>query len=906
MNPPNLSEKIKEAVTLRAWLQKQNIDVFNVGDETYNAAACPLCGHHDCFRFSTDKELWKCFSCEVGGDVIELHKRFMKCDYKQAVAELANDFNVEIDNLTRAASGAKKIDQKKRQILEAALAHYQKAGAKAGPMLRYLASRRYNQETVDRFGLGWADGKLYQNLKAKFSESELIDSGLIRKNEKGKGKVYDFFRRQVIFPYFDTDNKVVHLKGKGIDGSGNSNGKTYQLPLKGKEQRPLFGRHIKLKADDPLFICEGETDAIALNQAGKKAWGLGGNPSDKQLTGIHQLLDQGRHVIFVFDNDAGGFNYEVRFREEFIRFRWPKAMMTVFRRNGRISKAVFPNKYKDIDAALRDNAFENVVTLKPMIPDLNKCLKVYNEFVQAEELRYSADVVGKIIYEYLDCHGLFFVVNEDCYLIYNNNQYLIDNNMPFKALIYEKAGINYASQSSKVVWESIKAQCFLRAQHTSEAAWIHTDHEACRIHYNLCNDQNELVCIEPGKVRLVSNGSNENNIFLFPSPKTAPITFMEEVDMEKGLEALFECMSFLATSEKWKFYIIGLILNTFIIEFAKARGINKFTGHQGSGKTDAAGLITALLYGQNFVTISSTASDYTDAALNPFTICDNLEISNLDDERKNFLLCVATGITRQKRKSGTDTKNVYEKAITQVITTSIESFEVPELIERAIIVPFDSKFFIREFPGSVVIEKKLIAKRDLIINSLFRLVSNLLTDFNAMKTGINSFIQSHYPNHAKKRLNEHLACIALAVDAFIEHCPSARRVYGDVQQLLAEWINEQDEENEEVMQETNVIVRYLDMLAEEWRRDNLEMYNLEPLTIQSVKINLEFEASNALLLSAFQLLAKKYNFGQKFKSVRHLAVRIRNERSIIEKAGWSIFKSRTVRGQRYFKFIQAS
>jgi len=620
-------------------------------------------------------------------------------------------------------------------------------------------------------------------------------------------------------------------------------------------------------------------------------------------------VEQPKEIILfgdsvVFDNDDAGKKYEERFQKEFISFAWPRTLMEVFDRPGKISKAIFPEKYNDIDECLRENHFDDVVTIKPMIPDLKECIAVYSDYVKEKEMRYSHDVIGRAIYEYFDCYGTFFNVNDDSYLIYNNEQYEIDNSIPFKALIYNLTGINYASQSSKIIWETIRAMCYIHARHTKEAAWIHTDHSECRIHYNLCNDRNELIRIEPGSVKLCKNGSNQFNIFLFPSPKTEPIEYDPETDIKAGLEKLWNALSYLSTHSKWKFYIIGLILNTFLIEFAKARGINKFTGHQGSGKTDAAGLITSLLYGKNFVTISSTASDYTDAALNPLTINDNLEINNIDDDRKNFLLCVATGITRQKRKAGTDTRNVYEKAVTQVITTSIESFEVPELIERAVIVPFDAKYFAANFPGSVVIEKQLIAHRNEILNSIFLLVSEMLIDFDLRKEAYIEYIQKHFPNHAKKRLNEHLACLALSIDVFLRFCEPAKNIYPQVEILLQEWIDEQNAENDETMRETNIIVRYLDMLSDEWRRNKLETYNLEPLDYQEPKQFLVFETTTANLLSAFQLLGKRFQFQQKFKSVRHLASRIKNEITIIESAGWSITLSRIVRGQRNFIFSQ--
>jgi len=414
------------------------------------------------------------------------------------------------------------------------------------------------------------------------------------------------------------------------------------------------------------------------------------------------------------------------------------------------------------------------------------------------------------------------------------------------------------------------------------------------------------------------NGCNDTSVFLQKSPKTRPITLipMTDEEMSDGLQLFFDLFfDNMACDISWKIYILSFIVNSVFLNMSKAHGINKFTGHQGSGKTETAGMITALLYGQNFVTVGSTASDYTDAALNPVTICDNLEIHNITPDRRDFLLCVATGITRQKRKSGTDTANIYEKTVTQIITTSIESFEFPELIERAITIPFDQEFFNQRYPGSMIIENGIIAHRDKILSALFRLSTHILIDYETKKEKIYRYLEKNHPKHSKRRLNEHLSCLAVITDELKQRTPGLRKIFDmPAQEIVAEWIEQQDKENTEIMFETNIIVRYLNLLAQESANGLLDDYHVinlnavaqqgysgETATKNSATDNVTMELTTSELLSAFELLAKKYNIRQRFSSVRHLAVRIRNELSVIEAAQWRIKQTRRVKGQNMFE-----
>ena len=958
----NNIEKIKSAVSLKYYLESTGYELKKAGSDCFTMP-CPFCHHKDCFRVTPSKNLWKCFSCDTGGDLIEFHKNVNGCNTSQAILYICKLFDIDVDfqggnsqggntykrnqvgNNPHGGDQGAKTKHNDNNILTIAAKYYHETAKTCPGFQHFLNYRKFTPELAEYFHLGYADGNLNIHLKAKgFTPHQIVSSGLARENKDGS--LYDYFKYQVIYPTFDNKtNDVIHLKGKGIDRYGKPTGKVWQTRNKANDfffnwNNTPVPEQLYPGTGAPLYIVDGENDAIGLQRIGLTAWSTGGNISDKQFDVLQALLRSEQDIVLIPDNDTAGRKMIQKFQDKLNFWTLPDKVRELVTFTGNVKCLQVNDKYNDVDEAIRGLNLDippeklptalNQVT-RPLIisPNLKACLQYYHKIIDEHEIKYSANTVGKIVYEYLSEAGSFFVIDEEVFYIYEGRQYQVSANLPFKSLIYQLANINYADKSAKVVWESIQAQCFYLAPHTEKGSWLHTDHaspDALTIYFNLCNKKNEVICISPDKIDKIMNGCNEKSIFLLNSPKTRTINYhdMNNQEMREALSLFFDLFfDNMACDIVWKIYIITLIINSILLNMVKAHGINKFTGHQGSGKTETAGMITALIYGENFVTVGSTASDYTDAALNPVTICDNLEIHNITPDRRDFLLCVATGITRQKRKSGTDTKNIYEKTITQIITTSIESFELPELIERAITIPFNKDHFNPYYLGAVSVENQIIKNRDAILSAIFHLVSKILVNFNDKKTAAYHYLEQNHRNHTKQRLNEHLSCMYIIMEEFINQVPRAKQIFNmHPRTILDEWIKEQDQENTEIMQETNIIVRYLNILADESFNNNLSEYRIINLEADQItgfppkpfgtqdntdiddmpgNHDLRFEATTNQLLAIFDLAAKKYNIKQRFSSVRHLAVRIRNEAKIIESSGWSITPSRRIKGQNLFE-----
>ncbi len=1023
-------QTIKQRIDLESYLTTLGMTLKKSGTDT-KTCPCPLCGHKDCFRVTPSKQLWHCFSCDRGGDIIELHQIRHNLSKADAILDLAQSVGIPITrassmetdfksvpktfknfesvpktkadrNLSGTQKGepgqnSRKTSHKTSQenitppnpgLFNQAMIYYRNTAQTSPGFKQFLHYRKFHPDVINKLGLGYADGTLHTHLKAQgVTDQEMIASKLVRQNDNGT--LYDYFRYQIIYPTMGTTGDVIHLKGKGVDKTGRPTGKTWQAGNRDSffnwHQKPtptINTIYSNASHKNTIYIVEGENDVVSLAKMGCTAWAMGGTLSQKQMDILKQALSTGGFDLCVIpDNDTAGENLLKKIKTELMRYTLPDTLRLLIAPQSQRITARYPaTLYNDIDEAIRktqgppelltdasresekpfssgghrsdvgrsdirtpsstgtpsstrtasgtgSKTVERITRPAPLAPSLKSCLNLYRKTIEEQELKYSSNIVGHIIFELLMDIGHFFVINEEIIYIYQGNQYVVGSNLPFKSLMYQlsQGSINYADKQSKVIWESIQAQCYYKAPHTEHRGWIHTDATPSAtsstatpaIYYNLCNPKNEIIRITPGNIEVLMNGCNDTSVFLQKSPKTRPITFipMTDEEMNQGLQLFFDLFyDNMACDLSWKIYILSFIVNSLFLNMAKAHGINKFTGHQGSGKTETAGMITALLYGQNFVTVGSTASDYTDAALNPVTVCDNLEIHNITPDRRDFLLCVATGITRQKRKSGTDSANIYEKTVTQIITTSIESFEFPELIERAITIPFDQEHFNRQYPGSMIIENSIIANRDKILSAIFRLSTHILNNYQTKKEEIYRYLERNHPKHSKRRLNEHLSCMAVITDELKQRTPGLRSIFDmPTKDIVAEWIRQQDEENTEIMFETNIIVRYLNLLAQESANELLDEYHIinlnstaqgfpgHPTGNDDSKSNLTMELTTNELLSAFELLAKKYNIRQRFSSVRHLAVRIRNELSVIEAARWRIRQTRRVKGQNLFE-----
>lgn len=281
-----------------------------------------LCPFHSektpSFSVSPQKQIYYCFGCHKGGNVINFLMEIEKIGYLDAIKMLAEKSGVKIpeseDKEYRERVQLEKILYEANT--EAARYYYKNLISDFGFHAReYLRKRGIENKTVKKFGLGYAlnewDG-LYNHLKLSGYEDEIIFmTGLFKKRDKEDKGMYDLLRNRIIFPIFDYLGRVVAFGGRVMDDSLPKyiNSPETKIYIKGKH---LYGYHIaKSSARSRLVVVEGYLDAIAIHQAGmdNAVASLGTALTQYQAV---LLRKHSQEIVIAYDADAAGLSAAMR------------------------------------------------------------------------------------------------------------------------------------------------------------------------------------------------------------------------------------------------------------------------------------------------------------------------------------------------------------------------------------------------------------------------------------------------------------------------------------------------------------------------------------------------------------------------------------------------------------------
>lgn len=236
-----------------------------------------ICPFHDektgSFSVAPSKQMFYCFGCHEGGDVISFIQKQEKMTFPEAIRLLAARAGVEITEVSDHEDKETGISRIKLTEINANAARYysELLQSEAGWYgMKYLKNRGVSDETIRRFDIGYAKqtkDDLYRFLKAKgYTDERLRNCGLFNFSE-GKG-VTDKFWNRVMFPITDAEHKVVGFGGRIIDEGSPKYLNSPETPVFDKS-KTLYGLDIaKTSKEKNLIICEGFMDVIALHQAG--------------------------------------------------------------------------------------------------------------------------------------------------------------------------------------------------------------------------------------------------------------------------------------------------------------------------------------------------------------------------------------------------------------------------------------------------------------------------------------------------------------------------------------------------------------------------------------------------------------------------------------------------------------
>ncbi len=310
-----------------------------------------LCPFHNektpSFSVSRQKQMYYCFGCHKGGNVITFVEEYNNMGFLEAIKYLADRAGIKLPEKELSASEKKSMNER-TQLLEvnrhAGTYYYCALRSSAGkPGMDYLTRRGLSAETMKAFALGYApktpsDG-LYKYMKKKGVSDDLLRrSGLMNVDER-RGTMYDKFWNRVIFPILDTSNRIIGFGGRVM---GDAKPKYLNSPETKifDKSRNLYALNIARRTrENYLVLCEGYMDVISMHQAGftnaVASLGTALTPGHCAL-----LARNTKKVILSYDSDKAGTAAAMR-------------AIPMLRRAGITPKILRLDPYKDPDELIQ-------------------------------------------------------------------------------------------------------------------------------------------------------------------------------------------------------------------------------------------------------------------------------------------------------------------------------------------------------------------------------------------------------------------------------------------------------------------------------------------------------------------------------------------------------------------------
>lgn len=296
-----------------------------------------LCPFHDertpSFHVRPPVNLWHCFGCGEGGDVISFVQKVDGLGFTEAVEHLAARVGVQLRYEDGGPARPGEEPGRRQRLLEA----HRHAGAFYAEQIltpaaaigrQFLAERGFDRTAAEQFGVGFAPqgwDALLRHLRGKgFTEAELTASGLMSQGNRG---LYDRFRGRLVWPIRDVTGDVVGFGARRLfdDDQGPKYLNSPETPLYKKAQ-VLYGIDLakrEIAKRRQVVVVEGYTDVMAAHLSGVPTavatCGTAFGPDharivrrllgDTSVGGGVQLASgqsQGGEIIFTFDGDEAG------------------------------------------------------------------------------------------------------------------------------------------------------------------------------------------------------------------------------------------------------------------------------------------------------------------------------------------------------------------------------------------------------------------------------------------------------------------------------------------------------------------------------------------------------------------------------------------------------------------------
>lgn len=356
-----------------------------------------LCPFHNeksgSFSVSPSKQMYYCFGCGAGGNVITFIMEYENYTFMEAVRMLAERAGIELPQMEETSEERKSRDIRSQLLeinkLAAVYYFHQLRGQNGSTAMNYLKKRELGDETIQRFGLGYSSmysDDLYRYIKSKgYKDDILKESGLFT---YGDGKVTDKFWNRVMFPIMDMNNRVIGFGGR-VMGDGKPKYLNSPETKLFDKSRNLYGLNIARTSRKPnIIICEGYMDVISLHQAGfnQAVASLGTALTSGQASLMKRYTDQ---VLITYDSDGAGVKAALR-------------AIPILKEAGLTTKVINMKPYKDPDEFIKGlgaEAFQERIdkAQNSFMYEISAMEQNYDLTDPDSKTRFFNEVAGRIV-----------------------------------------------------------------------------------------------------------------------------------------------------------------------------------------------------------------------------------------------------------------------------------------------------------------------------------------------------------------------------------------------------------------------------------------------------------------------------------------------------------------------------
>lgn len=370
------------------------------------------------FSVSPAKQIYKCFGCGEGGDVLSFLMKINNQSFHEVVKEQAEILGIELPSSFDKTKDNKDVKEQIYSCMKDSAEFFKKTllSDKNSVAYKYISGRSITDENIETYMLGFAPNSydaLQQHLKGKYTEDVLEKAGLIIKRENNNGYI-DRFRNRITIPIFDEKGNIVAFGARAIEAGQNPKYLNSPDTLVYNKSHILYGLYQAkdaIKTNDAIVIMEGYFDVISAQVNGvKNAVGACGTALTDSHVKMISRYTPSRRIYLAFDTDKAGQNAAKRgaqvIKDAFAGLgnikQFDESFGSFSSSNDRYAceiRVVVPPEGKDPDEFIRENgaqAYQQVLEKAPLLIDfqIDSVLNLYQKGMSPVE---KSNIVKEVL-----------------------------------------------------------------------------------------------------------------------------------------------------------------------------------------------------------------------------------------------------------------------------------------------------------------------------------------------------------------------------------------------------------------------------------------------------------------------------------------------------------------------------